>query len=385
MSTGAVDLLQSLIRCASVTPADNGALGLLESLLKKAGFETHILRFSDKNTPDIDNLFAKIGSGAPHITFAGHTDVVPAGDTAKWQDDPFAGTIRDGQIYGRGAADMKGGVAASVVAVLNFIQTHGVPKGTISFLITGDEEGPAINGTVKLLEWARARGENFDQCLLGEPTNPEALGDMMKIGRRGSLTGTVRVLGRQGHVGYPHLAANPILPLMQIMTALKTVPLDAGTTHFDASNLEITTFDVGNPSTNVIPATAFARFNVRFNDLWTLDRLEAELRARIAAASPWPLDRLEIHFEKSNATAFLTQPGPFTEVISQAIGQETGKVPVLSTTGGTSDARFIKNYCEVVEFGLVGKTMHAIDEHVAVADVERLTRIYQRVLELYFA
>ena len=385
MSMDAVELLQSLIRCASVTPADNGALGIVADALKTAGFDTHIVRFSDENTPDIDNLFAKIGTGAPHLTFAGHTDVVPPGDAGKWQSDPFSGTIDNGQIYGRGAADMKGGVAASVAAVFNYIQTHGLPKGTISFLITGDEEGPAVNGTVKLLDWAKARGEKFDQCLLGEPTNPEALGDMMKIGRRGSLTGTVRVLGRQGHVGYPHLAASPVLPLMQIMTALETVPLDAGTAHFDASNLEITTFDVGNPSTNVIPATAFARFNVRFNDLWTLDTLEAELRARIAAASPWPLDRLEIHFEKSNATAFLTQPGPFTEVISTAIRDITGKTPVLSTTGGTSDARFIKNYCEVVEFGLVGKTMHAINEHVAVADVEALTRIYTRVLELYFA
>ena len=385
MTLGVVELLQGLIRCASVTPADNGALGLLQGILQTAGFETHILRFSDKNTPDIDNLFAKIGTGAPHITFAGHTDVVPAGDSAKWQFDPFSATIKDGQIYGRGAADMKGGVAAAVVAVLNHITAHGAPKGTISFLITGDEEGPAINGTVKLLDWARARGEMFNQCLLGEPTNPESIGDMMKIGRRGSLTGTVRVLGKQGHVGYPHLAANPILPLMQIMTALKTMPLDAGTEHFDASNLEITTFDVGNPSTNVIPATAFARFNVRFNDIWTLETLEAELRQRIASAHLWPHDQVEVHFEKSNAPAFLTQPGAFTQVISAAIHAETGKVPALSTTGGTSDARFIKNYCEVVEFGLVGKTTHAIDEHVAVADVEALTRIYQRVLELYFA
>ena len=388
MSASAVSLLQDLVRCASVTPKDEGALVLLERTLKSAGFETFPVTFTDHNTPDIGNLFAKIGSGSPHLTFAGHTDVVPPGNPDQWRFPPFSGEIAEGQVWGRGTADMKGGVAACIAAVLNHLGKHGLPKGTISFLITGDEEGPAINGTVKLLEWAKARGETFDQCLLGEPTNPDFLGQMMKIGRRGSLSGAVRVLGKQGHVGYPHLAFNPIQPLMQVMTALKAVPLDAGTEHFDASNLEITTFDVGNPASNVIPAQALAKFNVRFNDLWTAESLEQDLRRRIAEsalACGLESTRLEVHFEKSNAPSFLTQPGPFTAMISRAILAETGKNPVLSTTGGTSDARFIKDYAEVVEFGLVGKTMHAIDEHVAVADVEALTRIYERVLELYFS
>ncbi len=378
----AISLLQDLIRCASVTPKDDGALGVLERALKSAGFETHIVRFSEAGTPDIDNLFAKIGSGVPHITFAGHTDVVPTGDVSKWTQPPFGGNIVNGKIYGRGAADMKGGVAASVAAALAYLEKHGTPKGTISFLITGDEEGPAINGTVKLLAWAQAQGEKFDHCLLGEPTNPGFLGEMMKIGRRGSLTGDIRVHGTQGHVGYPHLADNPIPHLMRILTALKATPLDTGTAHFDASNLEITTFDVANPASNVTPAEAFARFNVRFNDIWTLSSLEAELRNRIEAAQGGA--NASVHFEKSNATAFMTQPGAFTALVSKAIELETGHTPVLSTTGGTSDARFIKDYAQVVEFGLVGKTMHGIDEHVDVADVEALARIYQRVLERYF-
>ena len=378
----AISLLQDLIRCASVTPKDEGALSVLERALKTAGFETHIVRFTEAGTPDIDNLFAKIGSGAPHITFAGHTDVVPTGDVSKWTHLPFGGDIVDGKIYGRGAADMKGGVAASVAASLAYIEKHGAPKGAISFLITGDEEGPAINGTVKLLEWARAKGEVFDHCLLGEPTNPGFMGEMMKIGRRGSLTGDIRVHGTQGHVGYPHLADNPIPHLMRILTALKATPLDGGTAHFDASNLEITTFDVGNPASNVTPAEAFARFNMRFNDIWTLPSLEAELRSRIESAQGSA--NVSVHFEKSNATAFMTQPGAFTALVAKAIELETGHTPVLSTTGGTSDARFIKDYAQVVEFGLVGKTMHGIDEHVDVADVEALTRIYERVLASYF-
>ncbi len=377
-----ISLLQQLVRCASVTPQDEGALAVLEQALQQADFETHLVRFSEAGTPDIDNLFAKIGSGTPHLVFAGHTDVVPSGDVSSWTHPPFGAEIVDGKIYGRGTADMKGGVAASVAAVLNHLAKHGAPKGTISFLITGDEEGPAINGTLKLLAWARDKGERFDHCLLGEPTNPNFIGEMMKIGRRGSLTGHIRVHGTQGHVGYPHLADNPVPHLMRILTALKATPLDDGTAHFDASNLEITTFDVGNPASNVIPATAFARFNVRFNDIWTLDSLEAELRRRIGIVQGSA--RISVHFEKSNAVAFMTQPGTFTTLVSQAIAQETGHTPVLSTTGGTSDARFIKDYAQVVEFGLVGKTMHGIDEHVEVSDVEALTRIYERVLEAYF-
>ncbi len=379
----AISLLQDLIRCASVTPKDDGALDVLQRALQTAGLETQIVRFSEAGTPDIDNLFAKIGSGAPHITFAGHTDVVPTGDVSKWTQPPFGGNIVNGKIYGRGATDMKGGVAAAVAAAFAYLVKHGAPEGTISFLITGDEEGPAINGTVKLLEWARAHGEVFDHCLLGEPTNPGFMGEMMKIGRRGSLTGDIRVHGTQGHVGYPHLADNPIPHLMRILTALKATPLDTGTAHFDASNLEITTFDVANPASNVTPSEAFARFNVRFNDIWTLSNLEAELRNRIEAAQGGA--NVSVHFENSNATAFMTRPGAFTTLVTKAIELETGHTPVLSTTGGTSDARFIKDYAQVVEFGLVGKTMHGIDEHVDVADVETLTRIYERVLETYFS
>jgi succinyl-diaminopimelate desuccinylase len=276
---------------------------------------------------------------------------------------------------------MKGGVAASVAAALAYIAKHGTPKGSIAFLLTGDEEGPAVNGTVKLLDWARARGETFDHCLLGEPTNPNALGDMMKIGRRGSLTGRVTVKGVQGHVAYPHLADNPIPRLVAILAALKATPLDAGTAHFDASNLEATSVDVGNPASNVIPAQARAVFNIRFNDLWTPDTLAAEIRRRCETAAP---GGYELTFEPTNALAFLTKPGRFSALVAQAIEAETGRTPRLSTTGGTSDARFIVRDCEVIEFGLVGQTMHMIDERVAVADVDRLTAIYERVLALYF-
>ncbi|RFB79536.1 succinyl-diaminopimelate desuccinylase [Methylovirgula sp. 4M-Z18] len=378
----AVALLQDLIRCPSVTPQEGGALQLLRKVLVAAGFDVEIARFSAPGTPDVDNLFAKIGSGAPHFTFAGHTDVVPPGDTAKWHFDPFSGTIADGKVWGRGTADMKGGVAAFAAAALGFLKKHAAPKGTISLLITGDEEGPAVNGTVKLLEWAKARGEIFDHCIVGEPTNPNALGDMIKIGRRGSLTGRLVVHGKQGHVGYPHLADNPIPAMLRLLTALKAKPLDEGTPHFDASNLEVTTVDTGNAATNVIPAEVRAVFNIRFNDVWTPESLEAELRARCAAVAAGAAYTLT--FDPTNAVAFLTEPGDFTTLVATAVHTVTGRTPQLSTTGGTSDARFIQHYCPVVEFGLVGQTMHQVDEHVAVADVEQLAVIYEKVLEAYF-
>ena len=376
----AVALLRDLIACPSVTPHDCGALGILDEKLTAAGFATHRLTFSAPGTPDIGNLYARIGTAAPHLTFAGHTDVVPPGDATKWRFDPFSGEIADGFIWGRGAADMKGGVAASVAAALAFTAKHPDFKGSISFLITGDEEGPAINGTVKLLEWTQARGEKFDHCLLGEPTNPNALGDMIKIGRRGSLSGDLTVHGKQGHVAYPHLADNPIPILMALLAALKAQPLDHGTAHFDASNLEVTTFDVGNTAGNVIAGAARAHFNIRFNDLWTPDTLAAELRQRLAGLP----GRYDLTFEPTNALAFLTIPGPFTTLVADAIAVETGRRPALSTTGGTSDARFIVAACPVVEFGLVGQTMHAVDERVAVADMEKLALIYERILERYF-
>ena len=378
----AVALLRDLIRCPSVTPADAGALGVLEDMLNSAGFATHRVTFSAPGTPDIDNLYARIGTSAPCLLFAGHTDVVPPGNAADWRFDPFSGEIADGQIWGRGAADMKGGVAASVAAALAWLEKHGVPeKGSIGFLITGDEEGPAVNGTVKLLDWLRDRGETFDHCILGEPTNPDALGDMIKIGRRGSLTGRIVVHGRQGHVAYPHLAENPVPAMVKLLAALTARPLDKGTANFDASNLEVVTVDVGNTATNVIAAQATAVFNIRFNDLWTPATLEAEIRSRIAGVE----GRWELAFDATNAVAFLTAPGAFTALVAGAVEQETGRRPALSTTGGTSDARFIVRDCPVVEFGLVGKTMHAVDERVAVADVEKLAAIYEKALEAYFA
>ncbi|AYO85697.1 succinyl-diaminopimelate desuccinylase [Methylobacterium brachiatum] len=379
----ALSLAQALIRCPSVTPEDRGALDVVAQALSGAGFSVERPVFSEPGYPDTPNLYARIGDRGPCLVFAGHTDVVPEGDGA-WRYGPFDATVADGLLYGRGAADMKGGVACMLAATLAFIARRGGTfPGSIAFLITGDEEGPAVNGTVKLLDWARARGERFDHCLLGEPTNPGLLGEMIKIGRRGSLTGKLTVLGRQGHVAYPHKAENPIPGLLRLASALAAEPLDGGTAHFDASNLEFTTIDVGNPATNVIPATARATFNVRFNDDWTAASLGAELHRRLEQAAGNAV-RFTLDLQPSNAPAFLTQPDAFVDLVSRAIQAETGLTPTLSTTGGTSDARFIKDACPVIEFGLVGETMHQVDECVAVADIERLTAIYERVLEAYF-
>ena len=379
----ALSIARALVRCASVTPAEAGALSYLEALLKDAGFTTHRPVFSQQDTPAIDNLYARIGEGSPCLVFAGHTDVVPPGPLDAWTHPPFDGVIADGRLYGRGAEDMKGGVAASVAAVLAYLAATGVPKtGSIAFLITGDEEGPAVNGTVKLLAWAKARGEPMDHCILGEPTNVEALGDMIKIGRRGSLTGHLTVHGKQGHVAYPERAMNPVHGMTRLLSALLATPLDAGTAHFAPSNLEVTTVDVGNPTTNVVPHEAKASFNIRFNDHWTPQTLEAEIRRRLAGAGSGVA--FTALFAKTNAVAFVTEPGPFAQMVSQAVTAETGLVPSLSTTGGTSDARFIKDYCPVLEFGLVGRTMHQIDENISIDDLERLRRIYGRVLEVYF-
>jgi succinyl-diaminopimelate desuccinylase len=341
--------------------------------------------FSAPGTPDVENLYARIGAGAPYLLFAGHTDVVPTGEEGRWSLPPFSGEIRDGLLYGRGATDMKGGVAASVSAALRVLErAGGTLPGSIGFLITGDEEGPAVNGTVKLLERVHADGERFDHCILPEPTNPDARGDMIKIGRRGSLTGRVTVHGKQGHVGYPHLAENPIPGMAKLIAALDAEPLDHGTAHFDPTNLEFTSVDVGNPASNVIPNEAKAVFNIRFNDLWTPETLEAEIRRRLEKAAGNAI-RWEASFDPTNAVAFLTAPGPFVESVAEAIETATGRKPVLSTTGGTSDARFIKNYCPVIEFGLVGKTMHQIDENASVAEIEALAVVFERVIERYFA
>ena len=380
-----VALTQALVRCPSVTPAEGGALALLAGILETAGFAVHLPVFSEQGTPDITNLYARVGADGPCLVFAGHTDVVPPGDAARWSRDPFGGEIADGLLYGRGATDMKGGVAASVSAVLNHLEAcGGAIPGSIAFLITGDEEGPAVNGTVKLLDWAKARGERFDHCVLGEPTNPDHFGEMIKIGRRGSLTGRLTVEGTQGHVAYPHLADNPIRGLLRLADGLLATPLDQGTAHFSPSNLELVTVDVGNPSTNVIPARAHAVFNTRFNDLWTDESLAAEIRTRLDRAAGNAV-RYEVTFDPSNSAAFLTAPGPFVSLVADAVAAVTGTVPTLSTTGGTSDARFIKDHCPVVEFGLVGRTMHQVDEHAAVADIVALEAVYRAILGRYFA
>lgn len=379
-----LSLAQALIRCHSVTPQEGGALAYMGQVLGDAGFEVHRPVFSEQGTPDVDNLYARFGIGRPYLLFAGHTDVVPPGDVDRWQHDPFGGIVENGELFGRGAVDMKGGIACMMAAALAYLDRTPDFTGSIGFLITGDEEGPAVNGTVKLLRWAHERGERFDHCILGEPTNPDRLGDMIKIGRRGSLTGHLVVHGRQGHVAYPHLADNPIPGIMQLLGGLLQEPLDEGTEHFDASNLEVTSVDVGNPAANVIAAEARATFNIRFNDRWMPQSLEAELRRRLEDAAGNRV-RYTAAFEPTNALAFLTQPDAFVTEMADAIEAETGRRPALSTTGGTSDARFIKNYCPVVEFGLVGQTMHQTDERVAVADLDRLAAIYGRIIAAYFA
>lgn len=379
----AVSLTRELIRRPSVTPIDAGALGVVEAALKAVGFETHRVTFSEPGTPDVENLFARIGAGSPHLCFAGHTDVVPTGDLSRWRCDPFAAEIHDGKIYGRGASDMKGAIAAFIAAAISYVEKSGAPKGTLSFLITGDEEGPSINGTVKLLEWAQARGETFEHCVVGEPTCVSTLGDTIKIGRRGSLNGRIRVVGKQGHVAYPHRAQNPVPVLARIVAALSAHELDRGTGHFDRSNLEFSTIDVGNPAGNVIPGEARAQFNVRFNDVWTPETLRERIRAVVADASGEAT--VELEFLPSNAVSFLTQPGDFTDLVARAVAETTGVAPQLSTSGGTSDARFITRYCPVVEFGLTNETIHAVDENAALADIDALTAAYSRIIESYFS
>ena len=379
----ALDIARALIACPSVTPDEAGALTYLRGILAEAGFAAEIVSFEAPGAAKVDNLYARFGRGAPHLVFAGHTDVVPPGDAAKWRFDPFSGAIADGMIWGRGACDMKGGVAAAVAAALRFVSRKAGVKGSIGFLITGDEEGAAVNGTVKLLDWALAKGERFDHCILGEPTSREKLGDMMKHGRRGSLTGRLTLIGKQGHVAYPHLADNPLRALAPVLAALDEPPLDSGTAAFDASNLEATSVDVGNRATNVIPGEARIVFNIRFNDIWTPETLRAEIEKRVARAAGRM--RYELAFDPTNATAFLTPSGAFTDLVADAVQDVVGRRPALSTSGGTSDARFIKNACPVVELGLVGETMHGVDERASVADIEALSRIYERALERYFA
>jgi succinyl-diaminopimelate desuccinylase len=386
--TDALSIARDLVRCPSVTPADAGALGVLESLLKKAGFDVHRVTFGEPGTADIDNLYARIGTDAPHITFAGHTDVVPAGDERAWTHGAFAGEVKDGHLYGRGAVDMKGGIACSVAAVLDYLRDisgkpKGSIKGSISFLITGDEEDVSVNGTIKLLQWTAARGEKFDHCVLGEPSNVEVLGDCIKVGRRGSQSGTLYVEGVQGHVAYPHRASNPVPDISRLIVALNDEPLDHGSAQFQASNLEFTSVDVGNTAGNVIPGQARAKFNIRFNDCHSREQLRALVEARLAKAAGNRI-RAHIAWEASNSDVFVIKPGPFTDLAVAAIEEVTGRKPEFSTSGGTSDARFIAKYCPVIEFGLVGQTMHQVDERTPVSDLEKLTRIYRGILDRYF-
>ena len=382
-----ISLTQALVRCESVTPDEGGAITMLETVLATAGFTCHRMTFSEPGTPDVENLYARIGTDEPHLCFAGHTDIVPAGNLEAWSDPPFAGVIRNGILYGRGAVDMKGGVACFVSAALRHLASDGaaLTRGSISFLITGDEEGPSINGTMKVLDWMKARGEKVSACLVGEPSNPEALGDEMKIGRRGSINGEIVVHGRQGHSAYPQKAENPIPKLARIIDRLATVEIDRGTTHFQPSNLQTTVISVPNRTANVIPAEARATINIRYNDTWNRATIEAWLREQCAAAAATVDARYELDVS-GTGDVFLTSPqGVLVETLVAAVEAETGRKPALTTGGGTSDARFIKDICPVIEFGLVNKTIHAVDEHTSVADIEKLTAIYERFLAGYFA
>ncbi|WP_442580381.1 succinyl-diaminopimelate desuccinylase [Mesorhizobium sp. ASY16-5R] len=392
LPTDPAENLAQLIRCPSVTPAEGGALSALEVMLQPMGFAIDRPTFSEDGTPDVENLYARLSGNGPHLMFAGHTDVVPVGDEAAWTLPPFGAEIRNGEMYGRGAVDMKGGIACFVAAVARVVAAGRAPRGSVSLLITGDEEGPSINGTTKLLDWAAARGETWDAAIVGEPTNPDSLGDMIKIGRRGSLSGIITVNGRQGHVAYPHLADNPVRGLMSLVDALLVPVFDKGTKDFQPTNLEVTTIDVGNPASNVIPARATAVFNIRFNDTWTAETVQAEIHNRLDRAAGRRKYRagrkqridFELVWRDRPSHVFLTRDDKLVGTLSASIGAVTGRTPALSTSGGTSDARFIKDFCPVVEFGLVGKTMHMVDERVALSDLETLTQIYERFLQDWF-
>ena len=381
--TGAIDpleLTRTLIRCPSVTPEDGGALAALEAVLEPLGFECHRLPFSEPGTADVDNLYARLGSDAPAFCFAGHTDVVPVGNEAAWNVDPFGAEIIDGTLFGRGASDMKSAIACFVGALARFTARRGSDfGGSISLLITGDEEAAAINGTAKMLGWLDARGEMPDVCLVGEPTNPARLGEMIKIGRRGSLTGHLSVSGIQGHTAYPDSADNPLPRLVAMLAAIGAEKLDQGTEHFPPTDLQLTTIDVGNGASNVIPSAGEAGFNIRFNDLHSGESLTKWLRDNFdSVGGDWHLD------VTVSGEAFLTPPGPLSELVAGAVERVTGRVPELGTTGGTSDARFIKDFCPVAEFGMINHTAHKVDENIEVADIAVLCDIYEAVLDGYF-
>lgn len=375
-----VELSQRLIRCPSVTPTEGGALDELQGVLEDAGFRCTRLLFSESSTPDVDNLYARLGDSSPNFCFAGHSDVVPPGDIEEWSNDPFSGLILDGKLFGRGSADMKSAIASFISAVQRYRENLDRPMpGSISLLITGDEEGPAVNGTVKVLEWMSENGEEIDACIVGEPTNPQYLGEMAKIGRRGSFTGWLTVKGTQGHTAYPNLADNPLSKIVKMLAPLAEEQLDQGTKYFPPTTVAIASIDTGNSATNVIPNRVTASFNIRFNDSRTADDIEEWLRDIF--------DKVGGDYELETAcssNAFITEPSSLSEDLIASVNEILGVSPELSTTGGTSDARFIRNHCPVIEFGIVGKTMHKINEHVEVEDIRALTEVYTKLLERFF-
>lgn len=378
-----VSLTQALVRCPSVTPDEGGALTLLQNILEAAGFEVHRMTMSEPDTPDVENLYARYGRQGPNLCFAGHTDVVPPGDADAWRHDPFAAVIEDGVMYGRGTVDMKGGIACFIAAALRHIETHGA-RGSISLLITGDEEGPSINGTTKVLDWLHDRDERIDACVVGEPTNPSAIGEMIKIGRRGSLTCVLTVNGRQGHAAYPQQADNPIPKLARLIDRLSTVHIDPeASTSFEPTNLEVTIVSVPNTASNVIPSRAKAIFNIRYNDNWDRARMVAWVRETTTRHADEIGADISLNFA-GTGDVFLTKPGPLVDAMRSAISEVTGLTPELSTGGGTSDARFIQAHCPVIEFGLVNQTIHQVDERTPIADLERLTAVYETFIAEYF-
>lgn len=387
-----VELTRALVRCESVTPREAGALQLLEKVLTPLGFLCERMDFTEKGTDDVANLYARVGEGkdgnGKHFCFAGHSDVVPVGDLSSWTIGPFAAELSAGYLFGRGAADMKGAIAAFTEAAARFLARRGRNfGGAISLLITGDEEGPAVNGTVKMLKRLSERGETIDACVVGEPTSSRRFGDMIKIGRRGSMTVDLVVRGIQGHVGYPERLDNAVHRLSAIIEALVRQPIDRGSTHFQPSSLQFTTVDVGNSATNIAPGVVKARFNTRFNDLWTSQKLLAHLKERIERANAGLGGNGTVEYVKVEVSgeSFYTPPGPLVELVAGAIREVTGIDTELSTTGGTSDARFIARYCPVLEFGLVGESMHKVDEKSGVDDLKALARVYETILDRYFA
>jgi len=379
----ALSLAQALIRCPSVTPVDAGALGVLEGALGPLGFQCHRLAFETPGADRVENLYARLGTDGRNFCYAGHTDVVPPGDLQRWSVDPFAAVVKDGHLYGRGASDMKAAIACFVSALRGFLSHRkGAFNGSISFLITGDEEGPAVNGTVKVLDWLKSRGETLDVCIVGEPTNPLEVGEMAKIGRRGSMTFYLTVHGVQGHTAYPQLADNPVHRLVRMLGSLIDDPLDRGNAHFEPSTLQVATVDVGNPASNVIPGAARATINVRFSSEHSSKTVEAWLRERLDRAIGGNA-RYDLTLQVSGES-FLTPPGPLSTLVCESVRTVTGGDPQLSTTGGTSDARFIKHLCPVCEFGMTNATAHKFDERCSLADMARLVRIYRAMLDRYF-